>query len=201
MKRLLITLLIIPILSFSQTNSRWKKDDLKDCKVYKDLKIALETPEKVKILDLGGKNLKKIPKQISQFKNLRVLLFGWRPKKDLDSSTHKLAKNIGGGYLHLDRKKGTILEYNYIKKISSELLTLSELEYLELDYNLIENLPDELTNLKNLKQVSLYGNSKIFKNHKIVEDMELKMPSCEFLTSHNYFKNKENKKIEPGFHI
>ncbi|WP_121666274.1 hypothetical protein [Mesonia aquimarina] len=95
MNRLLITLLIIPLLSFSQTHSNWKKGDLKNYKVYKDLKIALENPAKVKILDLGGKNLKKIPKEISQFKNLRVLLLGWRPKTDLDSSTHKLAKNIG----------------------------------------------------------------------------------------------------------
>ncbi|WP_162984912.1 leucine-rich repeat domain-containing protein [Mesonia aquimarina] len=86
------------------------------------------------------------------------------------------------------------MEYNYIKKLPPELFTLSKLEYLELDYNLIKDLPDELANIKNLKQISLYGNSTIFKNHKIVENIELKMPSCEFLTSDNYLKNKDNKK-------
>ncbi|MCB0463496.1 MAG: hypothetical protein KDC81_12390 [Flavobacteriaceae bacterium] len=180
-------------MSFSQTNERWKTENLKDLKVFTELEIALEHPSEVEILDLGGQNLKEIPKKISEFKNLRVLLLGWRPKKDLDSSTHKMAKNIGGGYLHLDRKKGTVLEYNYIENLTPELLTLQKLEYLELDYNLIKSLPKELANLKNLKQVSLYGNWTIFKNHKIVEDLELIMPNCEFLTANNYIKKRKKK--------
>ena len=193
MNRIIIILLIIPTLSFSQTKQQWKKGDLKDLKIFTSLEVALKNPSEVEILDLGGKNLKEIPKEISEFKNLRVLLFGWRPKKDLDSSTHKLAKNVGGGYLHLDRKKGTVLNYNYIEYITDELLSLEKLEYLELNYNLIKTLPNELTSLKNLKQISLYGNWTIFKNHKIVENLELKMPNCEFLTSNNYIK-KRNKK-------
>lgn len=48
--------------------------------------------------------------------------------------------------------------------------------------------------LKNLKQVSLYGNWVIFKNHKIVEDMESKMPNCEFLTARKHIKNRKKKK-------
>tara|TARA_Y100001933_G_C18894451_1_gene519757 strand:+ start:439 stop:1023 length:585 start_codon:yes stop_codon:yes gene_type:complete len=193
MNRLIIFLLIIPALSFSQTNERWKKEDFKDLEVYNELEKALKNPSEVEILDLGGQNLKEIPKQISEFKNLRVLLLGWRPKKDLDSSTHKLAKNIGGGYLHLDRKKGTVLDYNYIENLTPELLTLEKLEYLELDYNLIKSLPKELANLENLKQVSLYGNWTIFKNHKIVEELELLMPNCEFLTANNYIKKRKKK--------
>ncbi len=180
-------------MSFSQTSERWKKGDLKDLKVFTDLEIALENPNDVEILDLGGQKLNEIPKRISEFKNLRVLLLGWRPKKDLDSSTHKLAKNIGGGYLHLDRKKGTVLDYNYIENLTPELLTLEKLEYLELDYNLIKSLPKELANLENLMQVSLYGNWTIFKNHKIVEELELLMPNCEFLTSNNYIKKRKKK--------
>ena len=151
MNRLILIFLIIPTLSFSQTKERWKKGNLKNLKVFTELEIALENPSEVKILDLGGQNLKEIPKQISEFKNLRVLLLGWRPKKDLDSSTHKMVKNIGGGYLHLDRKKGTVLDYNYIEILTPELLTLDKLEYLELDYNLIKSIPKELANLKNLK--------------------------------------------------
>ncbi|WP_179336137.1 leucine-rich repeat domain-containing protein [Winogradskyella costae] len=193
MNRLIIILLIIPTLSFSQTNQQWKKGDLKDLKVFTELEVALENPNEVKILDLGGQNLKEIPNEISEFKNLRVLLLGWRPKKDLDSSTHKLAKNIGGGYLHLDRKKGTVLDYNYIENLTPELLTLEKLEYLELDYNLIKSLPKELANLENLKQVSLYGNWTIFKNHKIVEELEPEMPNCEFLTANNYIKKRKKK--------
>ena len=141
MNRLILILLIIPTLSYSQTNEQWKTEDIKGLKVFNELKIALENPNKVEILNLRGQNLKEIPKQISEFKNLRVLLLGWKPKKELDSSTHKKAKNIGGGYLHLDRKKGTVLDYNYIENLTSELFTLKKLEFLELDYNLIKSLP------------------------------------------------------------
>ena len=193
MNRLFLILLLIPTLSFSQTTERWKKGNLKDLKVFTNLEIALEKPNEVEILDLGGQNFTEIPEQISEFKNLRVLLLGWRPKKDLDSSTHKLAKNIGGGYLHLDRKKGTVIDYNYIENLTPELLTLEKLEYLELDYNLIKSLPIELANLENLKQVSLYGNWTIFKNHKIVEELKLLMPNCEFLTANNHIKKRKKK--------
>ena len=193
MNRLLVILLIISTLSYSQTNEQWKTENLKNLKVFNELKIALENPNEVEILNLRGQNLKEIPKQISELINLRVLLLGWKPKKELDSSTHKKAKNIGGGYLHLDRKKGTFLDYNYIENLTPEFLTLKKLEYLELDYNLIKTLPRELARIKSLKKVSLYGNWAIYKNHKIVEDMELIMPNCEFLTANNFIKMRKKK--------
>ncbi|WP_299095887.1 hypothetical protein [uncultured Winogradskyella sp.] len=196
MIRFIFTLLLVPFLSYSQSTQRWKKGDLENLKIYTQLDIALQNPEKVEILDLGGQSLLKIPDEIYKFKNLRVLLFGWRPKKDLDSADHKLAKNTGGGYLHLDRNKGTVIDYNYIEVITPELLALEKLEYLELNYNLLKTLPIELANMKNLKQISLYGNRNIYINHEIVDKLEVLMPNCQFLTAKNIIEKRKEKDKE-----
>ncbi|MCK7591082.1 hypothetical protein M0G43_10895 [Subsaxibacter sp. CAU 1640] len=111
---------LITLTGYAQSNySKWKTEKFENKKIYVDLKNALENPLSVKILDLGGQNLTEIPKSIKEFKNLQVLLLGWRPKKYLDSSIIKMAQNIGGGYFHLDRNRGIVLDYNKIQQLPS----------------------------------------------------------------------------------
>ncbi len=93
----------------------------------------------LKILYIGGKQLKEIPKELGQLTNLEELYLDNNKLKEIPSELGQLTK-----------LKLLDLNENKLKEIPKELGQLTNLKYLDLDYNQIKSLdelPQEIQNL------------------------------------------------------
>ena len=115
--------------------------------VFTDLKAALEYKGQVKHLNLSNQKLKKIPKEVFEFPNLRTL----------DLSNNKITeipKEIG----QLTKLEELNLTKNKIDELPKEIGNLSRLLVLKFRNNGLFTLPKEIGELGRLETVDLNGN-------------------------------------------
>ncbi len=115
--------------------------------VFTDLKAALEYKGQVKHLNLSNQKLKKIPKEVFEFPNL----------KTLDLSKNKITElpaDIG----QLTRLEELIITSNKIEDIPKEIGNLKRLRILKARNNALYSIPKEIGQLVRLESVDLNGN-------------------------------------------
>jgi Leucine-rich repeat (LRR) protein len=115
--------------------------------VFTDLKAALEYKGQVKHLNLSGQKLKKIPKEVFEFPNLRTL----------DLSNNKITeipKEIG----LLTKLEQLNLTKNKIDELPKEIGSLKRLLILKFRNNGLFTLPKEIGELVRLETVDFNGN-------------------------------------------
>ncbi len=138
-------------------------------RIYRNLKAALTTPDKVYRLHLNHQRLDSLPLEIFQLTNLRELnlsrnkLENLPPEigqlqylEHLDLSNNKLSRlpdEIG----QLNRLIYLGLNRNVITALPSTIGNMEKLEVLELWDNELEDVPDEISELKNLRVLELRG--------------------------------------------
>ena len=140
MKRLYIILFFLIFLSSLQYSQVAQGDS-----TFTSLRKALNHPNKVKVLDLRGKNLISITDRIGTLKNLEILLLGskLRNLKLYPPAWPYLSgkKNLpGGGYAHL-QGRGVGKFYLANKKLTNlpeEVLFLLKLKVLDLRHTRID---------------------------------------------------------------
>lgn len=143
----------------------------------KSLKEKLVSPYNIyeiykhKELNLAGRQLQDIPKEVGSLSNLEKLWVGNNyirtlPKELGDLINLKELYLSGNDIQELPKELGNLtnlkelyLGNNKIKSIPKELGNLRNLQELILSYNQIEQLPKELGKLRNLRALILYNNS------------------------------------------
>jgi internalin A len=132
--------------------------------VYTDIKKANRDPEKVEILDLSGKGMKKFPEELKNFTNLRelnlsgncfVTIPAWIEKcEKLEVLKLEVAclESIPTQLANLEKLKELSLVGNKLEEIDFDLNKLNKLEKLSLDVCFLKESPilDSLTSLNTL---------------------------------------------------
>jgi hypothetical protein len=118
---------------------------------------------RIKYINLDGWSLKRIPKAILNFQDLKGLSLRFNQLRRIPAEISNLKKLK---YLYLD--------YNYLNALPDEIGMLSLLNSLDLAYNNISELPESLKNLRDLNYICVRGtgilNTPIFlKNLKYDE--------------------------------
>lgn len=114
---------------------------------YTDLDSALKTPDKVYKLSLTGKDLKKLPPEIGQLKNLQILNLN-------DNKLKALPPEIGD----LGNLQVLSLLNNNLRYIPDEFRKLKSLEVLYLGKNKIVEMPVWIGGLGKLRRLDLVSN-------------------------------------------
>ena len=105
---------------------------------YFDNKITISEIFSLQTMNLYGKQLQKIPKELSQLTNLQELYLGSNQIKEIPKELSQLT-NLQRLYL----------DNNQIKEIPKELSQLTNLQYLYSYNNQIKEIPKELQHLVN----------------------------------------------------
>ncbi|EAY31514.1 leucine-rich repeat domain-containing protein [Microscilla marina] len=137
-----ITLLTCLMLASVAAGNAQKKPQ-----VFYHIELALETPEKVKILDLTSQRIQKIPVEIFQFQNLEKLVL-----------TNCRLKALPKGIAQLKKLQTLILAFNEITSLPKELGQLTQLQKLDLYQNKLTRLPSYISALKNLRDLNVGKN-------------------------------------------
>ena len=151
MKRALFLLLFISFLSshlFAQSEDgplTWEQLKLEGW--YTDLDSALQTPDKVYKLSLADKDIKTLPPEIGQLKNLQLLNLN-------DNRLKSLPPEIGD----LRHLQVLSLFNNNLRYIPDEFRKLRSLEVLYLGRNKIVEMPVWIGGLGKLKRLDLISN-------------------------------------------
>jgi Leucine-rich repeat (LRR) protein len=119
--------------------------------------------------DLSKKNLKDIPEEVFENKNIKVLyLYG----NELDSIPGKIGQ--------LDQLEELYIGKNHLKTLPKEIGQLENLKVLSVQFNDLAYLPAEIGSLKKLERLVLNQNSLRSLPHEIgqltnLQDLQLKM--------------------------
>ena len=105
----------------------------------------IETTTELKLM---WKKFKKIPEEVFQLINLRVLDLSYNNIQEISDEINKL--------INLEV---LIIENNNIKEITTNLFQLTNLRNLDLNYNQINKLPEEIGQLINLQELFLRKNN------------------------------------------
>jgi hypothetical protein len=98
-------------------------------------------------LDLSNHELKEIPKEVFELKNLKKLIL-----------RNNKIKNIPADIEKLNRLETLDLSGNNISLFYSKICSLTNLKILNLNNNQLKNTPLQLTNLKKLRSIHLSNN-------------------------------------------
>jgi internalin A len=143
---------------------QWGFSSAQNLTVYTDIKKANRDPEKVEILDLSGKGMKKFPEELKNFTNLRelnlsgncfVTIPAWIEKcEKLEVLKLEVAclESIPTQLANLEKLKELSLVGNKLEEIDFDLNKLNKLEKLSLDVCFLKESPilDSLTSLNTL---------------------------------------------------
>ena len=142
-----LVLVLVTLLSgnllFSQTGF-----DNNEGKVFTDIKEALKDRQRVFHLNLSGRGLKAIPKEVELFENLRTL----------DLSKNKLKTIKGIDFSKLPKLEGLNLYQNQLGQIPAILYEINNLQRLNLGANQIREISDDINNWKFLTALKLHHN-------------------------------------------
>ena len=106
-------------------------------------------------IDLSNKNLREIPKEIFELKNLKKLIL-----------RNNKIKTIPSDIENLKRLETLDLSGNNISNFYAKICTLKNLKILNLNNNLVKSIPLQISNLKKLRSLHLSKNKlKIFPTH------------------------------------
>lgn len=146
LKLILIGLFLVQIGIFAWSYFGKQQEDKQ---YYQAIGQYLENPDNVKILDLSGLDLKKIPKEITQFQNL----------ESLNLSNNRF-KEIPYDIYDFESLKNIDLSYNRIKEI--EFYNNNSIESINLSHNRIEYIdysPCSVGCLHNLRTINFSHNN------------------------------------------
>ncbi|GAB4397342.1 MAG: hypothetical protein OHK0053_13550 [Microscillaceae bacterium] len=121
--------------------------DLKQQKVFTSLEEALQNPEEVLVLDLGGQKLGTLPPEIAQMTNLQKLVL-------YDNALRQVPPFLG----QLRKLRYLDLYNNALEALPVEVGLLQNLLYLDLGDNRLHEFPEVLVQLPALQHLYLYGN-------------------------------------------
>lgn len=110
------------------------------------MKIEIKNINQSK-LDLSNYDLKEIPKEVFELKNLKKLIL-----------RNNKIKNIPAEIEKLNRLETLDLSGNNISVFYSKICSLTNLKILNLNNNQLKNTPLQLTNLKKLSSIHLSNN-------------------------------------------
>lgn len=195
-------LIFISLFSFGQDYSHIGKKiefstELKNAKKFKDIDLALTTPDQVIYLELWGSkdasNIKCFFENIDKFKNLRRLhlinYYGapMNISEKLWTQTNLEYLVIGNcqdfsmdGIINLKSLKYLSLYGCGFNEFPLEILSLTNLEFLDLSCNFLSYLPANIGELKNLKELELTNNCF----NKVPEEI-VKLEALQYLTFNN----------------
>lgn len=139
---------VLLYIAFLTAISAWSQPNtFREEVLYTDLKLALEQPLKVKRLSLSGRKLKKVPKEIFEFKNL----------VELDLSRNRIEK-LPDDWTAFPKLEELNLAMNRLTELPPSFTLLKRLRKLDLRKNKVWKLPADLGNLKKLEYLNLNGN-------------------------------------------
>lgn len=126
-----------------------KKVDFSDCPqtLFRDLETAMLHKDCVKTLKLREAGLKKFPKEIQEFKNLKYLDLAMN---HFDSIPDEIGK--------LTNLTDLITAYGFVKYISPAIGNLKKLRNIIMIDNDLTYLPDSICYLPALEELVLKGN-------------------------------------------
>ncbi|WP_299464556.1 leucine-rich repeat domain-containing protein [uncultured Microscilla sp.] len=116
-------------------------------KIFYHIELALETPEKVKVLDLTSQRISQVPAEVFQFQNLEKLVL-------TNCKLKALPKEIA----QLKKLQTLILAFNELTSLPKELGQLTQLQKLDLYQNRLTRLPSYISALKNLRDLNVGKN-------------------------------------------
>lgn len=122
--------------------------DFPVCQTYKSIEEAQKHIESACILDLSRNELKTIPPQVFELRNLKELNLSGNSISEIPPEVAKLV------YLY----KLEIRD-NKLTKVPAEIATLPNLRTLYLDGNAITALPEELGTMENLNELTIGNNT------------------------------------------
>ncbi len=132
---------------------------------YLSLDSALATPDDVIVLDIRYAGLTKLPSEIKNLVNLRIMYLAGN---DLESLPPEIRDLQNLEELHL--------QDNFLSSLPPEIGKLTNLRVLDLPYNKIKSLPKEIFQLKHLEKFDIRSN-KMPDSSEAAIRMEL--PNCQ----------------------
>ena len=162
--KIFLFLLLFPTVAFTQLLDSMQ---LNLEHIYTNLNEALQSPEKVYVLNLSKKKLKTFPIEILKMKNLQELNLS---KNKLDSIPEQIGTlmnlqtlNLSGNKLtylpdsigELKNLKKLVGSRNSLQSLPKTIGNLQNLEILDLWENDLSNFPEELGKLKKLRWMDL----------------------------------------------
>ena len=178
MRKLLITILIITglfsISAFIVMPDLLSDKDLSEKPLLFSLDEAMIYPDTVFRLCLGGQELKELPDNMGDMKNIHEINLSQNyisklpdsfcrliKLKELSLATNELTE-LPAGFGELRNLKSLDLSTNskldWHREIN-KIIKLENLEYLDLSYNSIDYIPDDIKYLKKLKEFYLLDNN------------------------------------------
>ena len=186
-------LLILFLLSGLNSNAQlYKLSELDTIKEYKSLEEALKNPDAVIRLNLRGKKLRTVPKEVFLFKNLQELNL---KKTKIDQLPKEIGDLTNLQILDLSKNELTILpseigllinlkvlkaSENELEYLPIEIGKLVELRFLDIWSNNLSSLPDEIADLKKLKKIDMRVIQYNDQEMKFMRDL---LPNTEILFS------------------
>lgn len=138
-------------------------------RMYREMKSALKKPLNVKGLDLSGKRLENIPKDVFLFKNLEILKL----------NNNLIASISDSLFYELDNIKVVYLDDNRLTSLPSSVGELQKLEFFSCRNNNLKQLPYELRKVKSLKKFIAYDN---YLDENQIDSLRKDLPNCKFIT-------------------
>jgi len=160
MKKIVVVYMLFSLFSCTQKYSLSGEKT----KRYTNISSASKSKNKVEVLDLGYKNLKIVPNEIFQFRDLQVLI--------LSRNTLRI---VPKDVFNLDQLKVLNIGFNHLDSISPDIGRLQKLEELYIMGNNIKSLPESLWEIESLRKVVLYGNDL---DSEKLEAIDKRLPNC-----------------------
>lgn len=124
--------------------------------------------ESLENLTLGSREMKLLPKDLSQLKNLKTLDLTNSSVLDWTKAIKELAK--------VRNLETLVLKGCLIKELPENIGSLKNVKHLELNANELTTLPNSFFKLKQLESLNLYGNPL---DEATIKRLKKAFPNCE----------------------
>jgi Leucine-rich repeat (LRR) protein len=138
---------------------------------YSDLQLAIKEADKVLSIDVARQGLNKLPKQLTELKNLvSISLLGNNftsfptvlgsliTLDEISLSSNQLT-TVGKEIGQLRNLRILIMNNNQLAELPKEIGELTNLLYLEIGNNNLKHLPEEIKYLTNLQELHIERNA------------------------------------------
>ena len=165
--RFRLIFILVVFIGYNSNAQLYKLSELDTIKEYKSLEEALKNPDAVIRLNLKGKKLKTVPKEVFLFKNLQELnlkktKIDILPKEIGDLKNLQILDVSKNDLVTLPHEIGQLTNLKILKASENELEYLPveigklvELRFLDVWSNNLSGLPDEIADLKKLKKIDM----------------------------------------------